>query len=215
MENESSLCRSAAAIQHRHRLIELLLSRGADPNVGASGRPAWGKLLLAVANANLLGSSLQTLSQTITAFLSHGADPRPPKVGKYRGITVWTTFLEVFLSAYRTSKAYKTYNTIQLELFSKICCAMLSHGADPAMLSKEDVSRFFPLRLALPILDLIDEKGGGKAVKEKEKEKDKKNGEENEAVEETRERKLHSLHSFPKQAQWNYWNPWTWFESGT
>ncbi|RDW63383.1 hypothetical protein BP6252_10928 [Coleophoma cylindrospora] len=186
MADESSTCRSVRAIQHRHRLIEILLSRGADPNVGQNDTPAWGQLLVTVARAELPGSSLQILCKTITVFLSYGADPML-LLRDYEVTSIWAAFLNVFLSEEEILEVFR------LEFFSKMCCALLSYGADPAELSKEDVSRVFPIRLALPILDLIDEKGGGGGKEVEESEKG--------APEE--------------QVQWSYWNPWTWFGPGT
>lgn len=143
---------------HHHHLIELLVSRGADPNVvspglDASGSdPAWGRLLLAASRRNLSRHTASVYPNTIEAFLLAGADPNF-RNGQWRSKSIWKQFVQ-HVEGLSESSA----EVVELEFFAKVTCLMLLHGADPTTLSRQVVKNKFPPRFSERILETLDEK---------------------------------------------------------
>jgi hypothetical protein len=138
-------------------LIELLISRGANPNVevldstSSSSSPAWGRLLLAMARQNLSRNTALVYPKTIDVFLRAGADPN---FGSgWLSKSIWQQFLQ-----HIESRSNDLAEIVRLEFLAKVACSMLLHGAQPAALSVKVVKDKFPSRFSERILEILGEK---------------------------------------------------------
>jgi len=150
---------------HHYYLIELLLSRGADPNVVGPGldvdgtEPIWGRLLFAFTRQNLSRHTASIYHNTIEGFLNATAGPNL-RSGQWRFRSIWKYFIK---HVERLSDG--SVEVVELEFLAKMTCLMLSHGADPTVLSRKVVMNKFPSRLSERILEALDEKSQNKQDK--------------------------------------------------
>lgn len=155
--------RSAASIHHRRRLIELLLSRGADPNVRPTREyTAWYKLLLSTVRYPLPVAAISDTVGIFEAFFQAGADIA---VAHFIGGSDLPHFLRAVEASMVEQATMSTSDRqAKLEFLSKIFRLLLKHGADPDSIDDSKISKLFPARLVLPILDLLAEKRQAEAA---------------------------------------------------
>lgn len=152
-------------ILHRHRLIELLLARGADPNVlNIYGEDSWRYLILnALGNEQLSSGSCETLLETYSLAIS-------TSLGKRRWCGVDATWL--VLCSMMKQHFYKDQPPEKLEFLSKVMCLLLSNGVSPDSaleLPPETLSSILPAGLARPVLKHLKQPTERKASKEMQK----------------------------------------------
>jgi len=155
--------RSTAAIRHKRSLVELLLSRGTDPNVrDARGYTAWYILLLASAQYPFPMTAISDIVKVFEAFFRAGADVvvshsitgPSPHAGRN-----WLSRLHlVGTSGANNVLVSASDRQAKFEFLSKIFCLLLKHGVSPEGLEDSKISNMFPSRLALPVLDLLAER---------------------------------------------------------
>jgi hypothetical protein len=160
MSRQDSPCQSESAIKHRRHLIELLINRAADPNArSVDGKVAWALLLFAALDRDLTAAAYAEMAQTIKVLLRAGADPMWlfDKQSASR-VTIWADFTSKLVSFDGWMHLEGSSRPLKQEFASKIACLLLKYGADPDALAKKSVLTWFPPRLALPLLDMAEEK---------------------------------------------------------
>lgn len=161
--------RSVEFIRHRRSLIELLLSRGPNPNVrDARGYTAWYILLLATAQHPLPAADVSDAVKIFEAFFRAGADIVVTQCVTCLDLHVGNDWLHrlhlVGTSGMDDVAISASDRQAKLEFLSRIFRLLLEHGADPDSLDDIKINRLFPARLALPVLDSLAERRRAKTA---------------------------------------------------